>query len=90
VVTNYTYFPTVFYHYDLGFEAFVDGGNGAAYLYDFISGHWWYTSSSLFPKLYDFTLGNWLFYLPASGNPGHYTTDPRFFSDLTTGIIIKM
>jgi hypothetical protein len=86
---NLANFP-IFYHYDMGFEAFVDGGNGAAYLYDFTSGHWWYTSSSLFPNLYDFTLGNWLFYLPASGNPGHYTTDPRFFSDLTTGIIIKM
>ncbi len=41
---NSTSFPN-FYHYDMGFEAFVDGGNGAAYLYDFTSGHWFYTSS---------------------------------------------
>ncbi len=86
---NLTNFP-IFYHYDMGFEAFIDGGNGAAYMYDFTSGHWWYTSSSLFPYLYDFTLNNWLYYFPATNNPGHYTTSPRSFSDLTTGKIITM
>jgi hypothetical protein len=86
---NLTNFP-IFYHYDMGFEAFIDGGSGAAYMYDFSSGHWWYTSSSLFPYLYDFTLNNWLYYFPATNNPGHYTTNPRSFSDLTTGKIIFM
>ena len=71
-------------------EAVIDGGSGAAYLYDFSSGHWFYTSSSLFPYLYDFTLSNWLYYLPATNNPGHYTSNPRYFSDLTTGKIITM
>jgi uncharacterized repeat protein (TIGR01451 family) len=84
---NFPSFP-IFYHYDMGFEAFVDGGNGAAYLYDFTSGHWWYTSSSLFPYLYDFTLNNWLYYFPATNNPGHYSSNPRYFSDLTTGKVI--
>ncbi len=79
---NYQGFPPIFYSYNLGFEAFIDGGNGAAYLYDFTSSHWWYTTPSLFPYLYDFTLNNWLFYFySASG--------PRFFSDLTTGKIIS-
>ncbi len=86
---NLQSFP-IFYHYDMGFEAFVDGGNGAAYLYDFSSGHWFYTSSSLFPYLYDFTLNNWLYYFPASNNPGHYSSNPRYFSNLTTGKIITM
>ena len=45
---------------------------------------------SLFPYLYDFTLNNWLYYFPATNNPGHYTTNPRYFSDLTTGKIITM
>jgi hypothetical protein len=81
---------TILYHYDLGFEAFVDGGNGAAYLYDFSSGHWFYTSSSLFPYLYDFTLKNWLYYFPANNNPGHYSSNPRVFSDFTTGKITTM
>jgi alpha-tubulin suppressor-like RCC1 family protein len=84
---NYPSFPIV-YHYDLGFEAFVDGGNGAAYLYDFASSHWFYTSTTLFPYLYDFTLSNWLYYFPAPNNPGHYSSNPRYFSDLTTGKII--
>jgi hypothetical protein len=49
-----------------------------------------YTSSTLFPYLYDFTLNNWLYYFPNTTNPGHYTTNPRYFSDLTTGKIISM
>jgi uncharacterized repeat protein (TIGR01451 family) len=86
---NLQSFP-ILYHYDMGFEAFVDGGNGAAYLYDFSSGHWFYTSSSLFPYLYDFTLNTWLYYFPATNNPGHYASDPRYFSNLTTGKIFTM
>jgi hypothetical protein len=86
---NLTSLP-IFYHYDMGFEAFVDGGNGAAYMYDFTSQHWFYTSSSLFPYLYDFTLNNWLYYFAATNNPGHYSSNPRTFSDLTTGKIITM
>jgi hypothetical protein len=88
---NFPSFP-ILYHYDLGFESFVDAldGNAGAYLYDFASGHWWYTNSTLFPYLYDFTLNNWLYYLPATNNPGHYTTNPRSFADLTTGKIIAM
>jgi len=54
---NFPSFP-ILYHYDMGFESFVDAmdGNGGAYLYDFASEHWFYTSPSLFPYLYDFTL----------------------------------
>ena len=86
---NFPSFP-IFYHYDMGFEAFIDGGNGAAYMYDFTSGHWFYTSPSLFPYLYDFTLTNWLYYFPNPNSPGHYTSNPRYFSDITTGKIINM
>ncbi len=88
---NFQFFPIV-YHYDLGFEYFVDTNNGqaGAYLYDFSSGHWWYSSPSLFPYLYDFTLNSWLYYFPDTKNPGHYTTNPRYFSNLTTGKIISM
>ena len=86
---NFPSFPFL-YHYDLGFEYFFDGGNGAVYMYDFSSGHWLYTSSGLFPYLYDFSLNNWLYYFPATNNPGHYTTNPRYFCDLTTGMIITM
>ena len=79
---NYQFFPLL-YHYDLGFEYFVDGGNGAAYLYDYASGHWWYTSPGLFPYLYDFTLNSWIYYFTN-------TTNPRYFSDLTTQKIFTM
>jgi hypothetical protein len=79
---NFQGYPPIFYSYNLGFEAFIDGGSGAAYLYDFTSGHWWYTNPSLFPNLYDFTLNNWLFYF-------YSTSGPRYFSDLTTGKIIS-
>jgi hypothetical protein len=78
---------TIFYHYDMGYEAFVPGSSADVYLYDFTSGHWWYTSSTLFPYLYDFTLNTWIYYFPNTTSPGHYTTNPRYFSNLTTGQI---
>ncbi len=89
---GYYSFPSfpILFHYDLGFEAFIDGGNGAAYLYDFATLHWFYTSSSLFPFLYDFTLSSWLYYFPDPNNPGHYTTNPRYFSNLATGNVFTM
>jgi hypothetical protein len=47
------------------------------------SSHWWYTSSTLFPYLYDFNLDSWIYYF--SG-----TTNPRDFSNLTTGKTFTM
>jgi hypothetical protein len=87
---GYYNFPSasILYHYDMGFEAFVPGSAADVYLYDFMSTHWWYTSTTLFPYLYDFTLSNWLYYFPNTANPGHYTANPRYFSDLTTGKVI--
>jgi uncharacterized repeat protein (TIGR01451 family) len=91
-VFGYYNFPTnaIFYHYDMGFEAFIAGSAADIYLYDFTSGHWWYTSSTLFPYLYDFTLQTWIYYFPNTTSPGHYTTNPRYFSNLTTGKIFPM
>jgi hypothetical protein len=82
----------ILYHYDLGFESFVDpnDGHGGAYFYDFASTHWFYTSASLFPYLYDFTRSAWLYYFPDTKNAGHYTTNPRYFVNLTTGQIFTM
>jgi virginiamycin B lyase len=79
------------YHFDLGYE-YVTAGDAAGdlYFYDLVSTHWWYTSSSLFPYVYDFTLNSWLYYFPNTSSPGHYTTNPRYFSNLTTDKIISM
>ncbi len=91
---GYYNFPSflIVYHYDLGFESFVDAldGNAGAYLYDFASSHWFYTSPSLFPYLYDFALNAWLYYFPNTKSAGHYTTNPRYFSNLTTSKIFTM
>ncbi len=81
---------SIFYHYDMGYEAFVAGSGADTYLYDFASGHWWYTSSTLFPDLYDFTLNAWIYYFPNTKNPGHYSTNPRYFANLTNGQIFQM
>ncbi len=80
----------IFYHYEMGYEAFIPGTASDVYLYDFTTRHWWYTSSTLFPYLYDFTLTDWLYYFPNTAIPGHYTSNPRYFSNLTTGKIISM
>ena len=90
---GYYNFPSssILYHYDMGFEAFVPGiGTADIYLYDFTAGHWFYTSAALFPYLFDFTLNTWIYYFPDPKNAGHYTTNPRYFSNLTTQQIFTM
>jgi hypothetical protein len=89
---GYYNFPasSILYHYDMGYDAFVPGSASDIYLYDFTGGHWWYTSNTLFPYLYDFTLNTWVYYFPNTTNPGHYTSNPRYFSNLTTGKIFTM
>ena len=89
---SYANFPYL-YHFDLGFEYFVDANDPArgAFLYDFASGSWFYTSPSFpFPYLYDFGLNALLYYYPQAGSADRYTRDPRYFFNFTTGqIIIK-
>jgi hypothetical protein len=83
--------PTaIFDHADLGYEYIQAATSGGAFFFDFASGHWWYTSASLFPYLYDFTLNSWIYYFPNTNSPGHYTTNPRYFSNLTSGMIFTM
>jgi len=78
------------FHVDMGYE-YVSPGNGPeVYLWDMASGHWWYTNTSTFPYLYDFSLNTWLYYFADSKNPGHYTTNPRYFANMTTGKIFTM
>jgi hypothetical protein len=92
-VFGYYNFPSssILFHYDMGFEAFVPGSSGTdIYLYDFTSGHWWYTNAATFPYLYDFSLNSWIYYFPNTTSAGHYTTNPRYFDNLTTGKIFTM
>ncbi len=79
------------YHFDLGYE-YVTAGDAAGdlYFYDLASAHWCYTSSALFPYLYDFTLSSWIYYFPNTQSAGHYTANPRYFSNLTTKMIFTM
>ena len=78
------------FHLDMGYE-YVSPGNGPeVYLWDMASGHWWYTNTTTFPYLYDFTLKAWLYYFPDTKNVGHYTTNPRYFVNMTTGQILTM
>jgi hypothetical protein len=81
---------SIIYHYDMGFEGFIPGSASDIYLYDFTSNHWLYTSSMLFPYLYDFTLKTWIYYFPNPADSGHYTANPRYFSNLTTGQVFTM
>jgi len=87
----YTFLSTsIFYHFDMGYEFFVPGSATDVYFYDYASGHWWYTSASEFPYLYDFTLNAWLYYFPSTTIAGHYTTSPRYFVNLTTSQYFTM
>ena len=75
------------YHIDLGFEYLFDANdaNHGIYFYDFASSSFFYTSPTLFPFLYDFSLNAWLYYLPDASNPGRYTHNPRWFFNFATG-----
>jgi len=83
-------FPWI-YHQDLGWEYFLSPGSGAeAYFYDAASQHIWYTNPTIFPYLYDFNLKAWLYYFIDTAEPGHYSANPRYFANMTTGQIFSM
>jgi hypothetical protein len=80
------------YHMDLGYEYALssnDASNGV-YFWDMTSGHWWYTNPASFPYLYDFALNTWLYYFADTKNPGHFTANPRWFANMTTGKTLTM
>ena len=78
------------YHFDLGYLSVAAGNGPEVYLWDMSSGHWWYTNTGTFPYLYDFTLKAWLYYFPDTRNAGHYTTNSRYFVNMSTGQIFTM
>jgi plastocyanin len=80
------------YHIDLAFEYLLDANdvNHGIYFYDFASSSFFYTSPTLFPDLYDFSLNAWLYYLPDASNPGRYTNNPRWFFNFATGQWINL
>ena len=81
----------VIYHSDLGYESIkaANDGSDGIYMYDFKSGHWWYTNPGSFPFMNDDTLKTWIYYLPAA-DPGHYSTNPRNFKNMKTGKTFTM
>ena len=79
------------FHFDLGYEYVFDTNDGRSgvYFYDFASSTFFYTSPTFpFPYLYDFNLKSAVYYYPDPANPGHYTTNPRYFFNFATGTII--
>jgi len=80
------------HHLDLGDEYVLPSQEKtpAVYLFDFKSGHWFYSSFSQLPYLYDLTQKVWLRYLPEPGRPGRYTAHPRRFQNMSNGLTITM
>ena len=80
------------FHQDMGYEYVFDAADGKSgvFLYDFKSGHFFYTSPSFpFPYLYDFSLNAPLFYYPSPNDPQRYNTNGvRYFYNFATGRII--
>jgi len=67
---SYTSYPLV-YQYYLGYEYVYSAGGGVT-LYDYKSGHFWYTQSNYFPFIYDFTLNCYLYYYDANTPKRHF------------------
>ena len=83
--------PHYIFHFDLGYQYYFDSTDpNNQYLYDFPSGHFWYTGANLFPYVYDFTLNAFLYYYPDTQQAGHYTTNPRYFYNFGTNQIIRL
>ena len=80
---------STFFHYDMGFEGYFPGSADDIYLYDFLSGHWFYTSSTLFPYLYDFTLNDLDLLLPEYNQSGplHHQSTLFLESELRTSLL---
>jgi hypothetical protein len=80
-----------FYHHDLGYEYLFEANDGAqgVYFYDLNSQSFWYTNPSIYPILYDFSLNDWIYYYPNKSDPGHYTSDPRYFYNYATKQVIS-
>jgi len=78
----YGSYPLV-YQYNLGYEYAYAGPNGGVYLYDYTSGHFWYTQSGYFPFVYDFTLNCYLYYYAGNGSPRYFYK----FSAINPGVI---
>jgi len=78
----YGSYPLV-YEYNLGYEYVFPTTNGV-YLYDFKSGHFWYTQSNYFPYVYDFTLNSFLYYYTNNANGA-----ARFFYDFGINTLIS-
>ena len=69
---NYASYPIV-YQFNLGWEYAYDAGNGGGvYLFDYTSGHFWYTQASYFPVIYDFSLNDYLYYYQANSPKRHF------------------
>jgi hypothetical protein len=82
---NLNNFPYI-YHLDMGWEYFFDANNAAhgGYFYDFSDSTFFYTEPGLFPYVYDFKVNAWMYYAPKSGTSDHYTSNPRWFYNLST------
>ena len=78
------------WHADLGWESFSDANDSlhGAWLWDFKLGQWFYTAPSDFPFMYNSSAQAWYYYFPNTNSPGHYTTNPRVFKNMTTAQII--
>jgi len=77
----YATYPLV-YEYNLGYE-YAYPITGGIFLYDYTSGHFWYTQSNYFPFIYDFSLQAYLYYYENGGTP-------RYFYDFGTGQLITL
>jgi hypothetical protein len=84
--------PSTICHVQMGCEYVtrVNGDPQGVKMFDYLSGHWFYTSAMNFPYLYDFTLKVTLYYHPDPDNPGSYTKNPRYFTNMSTKQVFTM
>ena len=85
---NYTFYTNANYinDFDLGMEYTDDAADGQSgvYLYDLTSAHTFYTNPSLYPYLYDYSLGTFLYFFSNNNTTAPIGTLKRTFYDFNT------
>ena len=78
--------PNYVNSFDLGTEYAYDpmDGEGGIYFYDFTSTHTFYTSPSLYPYLYDYSLGSYLYFFANMNTTAPASSSPRTFYNFNT------
>ena len=82
-IFNGKFMPWIFHSEHSWMYIWEESTTDSLFAFDLSSNHWYFTSASLYPNLYSFGRGSWVFYFEG-------TSVPREFVDLQSGEFFNM